>query len=650
MSFTTKNLIGLKYHFENFYDISIKKYQSAGTLKSTEYDIFLSELESIDITILTYLNHSILSGENYIVNFSNIDIDKLENSYDGKITRENGKILNFLDEIRKETKDEITRKRKELLDHQKRNGIFLKDRLKEYKKLCEYTKVKKDIKNLTTTEYDVNHLLNEHKDISFASSYQLNILLAKLDHDYHSGIEIERQLNRIYQHLEGLVIEENVEIFNILKDKANFLTYKILKRREKALMNKGLGDSGFSKLKGVRTQLNKKKGQIKYFKSFVDEIDTIEEKEINDERVYHKYHRLSKNYRKDGRVELINNLIVKFSLEESRVENDFDRIAYDNMVVFLETQKFRAELSEYRTSLKNDKINLNDIKKLYTAIDISFKSLESKTSKRRGYRFITEFNYAIQDTLSKIEMILDNKKYQIDDTGVDVIRLVRSSFINSVKIFIKYYQWSFDKNNIHIYSPFESCRHRVSLTNKFYDNGVDEKKISLDLFIDSSYVLPINFSKNRNDFETLAKANENTLSNIHFRVSEFNLKDVEKRTDKAVKKSQLNSIQIIAVFAALITFITSSSASFATENLLDVRNISFILITLILGFGIFSLLLKIIVDAKMKYVFFMLFTFVILFLIMIHFHSQIFEKTGKIFDEKVKDSINIETPVVNNSE
>ncbi len=118
------------------------------------------------------------------------------------------------------------------------------------------------------------------------------------------------------------------------------------------------------------------------------------------------YHILSKEYRKEGGVDKLKNLIkdfkeIKKEYNNSLSRNIFDDLAYENMLVFLQVQLFRAQKQVYLNHIKQN-IEFQKIFNDFNKLSYNYEETIDKTKERRDYKIILDYFDAIKETLNHI--------------------------------------------------------------------------------------------------------------------------------------------------------------------------------------------------------------------------------------------------------
>ncbi len=173
-------------------------------------------------------------------------------------------------------------------------------------------------------------------------------------------------------------------------------------------------------------------------------------------------------------------------------------------------------------------------------------------------------------------------------------------------------EWSKRKNNIHIYVPYKQCVKYVKIPKEKLQQVQDEhNQESIGLFIDSSYVVPLDYEYDQNKFKWLTEEIKNLLTSVHLLISEDSQNDIEKKTEAIVKKSQISHIQVLGVFAALMAFIMTSTITIAKMPPPNPETLFLIFLIFVIGFALFLLLLRISLEKEVR-LFFISFLIIIM--------------------------------------
>ncbi len=621
--------------------------------------VFTSLIEGI----LQNINFSIISGE-----YVEEDISSLLNDFDKSIKQE----------IDKQAKIQCTEK-EQILDcinqlnlaleyyckldkiaKNHLNNIYLGDTkfyfIDETSRLFsrnEIREVSEIIKNPKNAKHN-NHLL--------LSLLKANVLLAELDSSIECSEKFLRTLLNIYH---SFLIRENYEkkegdtavalsIYEILKEKCEFLIYKVMCR----LDVDSIIDDEFKNLKKESLKKDDLKSSPEYFVSLFDKTDLVYSKDYKDP--YYIKEELKKiseldllddthSIHKHGKILYKSNISVNQSLEKldylilktrdkiinsdnsSQLE-DFNSYAFTNVVFLLMKNKL--------------KVISNDIDKIIEDIDIEVSDSTITKIKEN----IEKLNLYYRDIKSLIENINTTHKYKLNDyyhtliyaeviyklsqfcllksvykkdlvtiakellkeTGIKYDNKFNKSINNEGLIYEieKNYQICKAINYLPVYSTFKECL--VSIGSKYEHYPIQ------NIFLDSSYVLPINYSAQRKKINDL-KSDYYYINSLLSRVDYFNREmeetkrvlqkeikekfdekfdQVEKQLDGKVRDSNIGGLQILGTFTSVLAIIVVFTNIIPkSENIL--LGIIYML-AFSLSLGVFLLTLNYIINYKQE--------------------------------------------------
>ncbi len=578
--------------------------------------------------IYTNFNKSIIAGEYYVYSISSLSENKIKAVE---------LIENFKGKVQKNKKLEV--KIKIFLNT---NLDLLKDvteRLFDrYERLAKYCEVGSPTKKYAINSDSFGSTLEKTRKFNTGKDnldkyftenflFEFNIFLSKIENDYNCNDEYLRVLNQIEKELTSSPINVDNEVLINLKYKCLFLIYKIELRKYKNSVLEDTNDvSEYPSISNKRNiifeledELCKEKNPYNYFFKQLKEIYSSnyrlsQKKEIellksidDSKNVIFSMHYLSKAYRKKGDVDKLVDLQSRLKTNFDKLNsNKFDSKAYQYVDVFLQTQKFRAKMRNIildfnnytnEDDFKKLKNNISDIDKEYTVLYQTGKSEGVK-----DYKIITYYNDFLIEILKKANKLI--LKHSNKKESFELIKQIRKSYKLNYLKFNERVKWAKEDDFMPIYLDFKNC------------------KLNNNVFLDTSYLLPIDFKFDYNFFNTNRDRLNEELSNIQFDFNHLEMESSEIMIETVIRKNQYTSIQIIAVFAALITFVSTSTGLMATGTT-TLKDASYVLIALTLSFSLFSLLLNAILRNKnqSKWTVFIVYLIIFISIFLIH-HLQ----------------------------
>jgi len=143
------------------------------------------------------------------------------------------------------------------------------------------------------------------------------------------------------------------------------------------------------------------------------------------------------------------------------------------------------------------------------------------------------------------------------DQDFDKIKAIIAELEVCIKKLFENYEWAADSNFLAYQLPFKEC---------LVDAPLDNKE-TLSIFLASSFILPINFEKIRNEIQQIKTdfVKYKTMLDIHTSISaeKEEIKKIKIQIDQTEKKY----IEILSIFAAIVLF-----ASGEIQLFKDVQN------------------------------------------------------------------------------
>lgn len=435
--------------------------------------------------------------------------------------------------------------------------------------------------------------------------FEVSIYLAQLDYDFQCSKEYLNNLIWFKVELEKAVrkYEDSPDVLDILFSKCNFLIKKILKRRgdgkviiddEELLIDKlNQSINHYKSFDTLNNERYKKNSTIYWLNSELalqchGELDANQIKYVN-------VHFLAKYYNKRSKEEgdkylekndeLIN-YINRKPIEDINEVKAYNEWAKQSMIIFLEKNKLKILLNNLSLKIKDvTKLREEEIDGWVDAIHQQVNKIDL-TPKAKINDDYYQYKITIKTFIVLINLIFTNRK------AFEWKKLLRK--INKLNDdFVKQYERRLDvaeSNNLTpFYLPFNECID-VFKDSKDSTGKTEEWR----LFLDSAYLLPINFehekkesldiqsdylnAKTKSDIvlnyliddiesrtqETVASFKKDINDNLESKIKESNnhieiknenlVRDVNRITDEHT----MRGVQVLGIFAGIMSFAFSS--------------------------------------------------------------------------------------------
>jgi|GEM_PF-3645092 len=540
MSFLNRAIIYLQSTFpedwiNTSFDFSTDKYESLPKIGG-----LLSDATS---ELCDCINLSIISGEYIIKEGLKSEIDKIQSILKGiGIININGnEVDDDLSELNQLIYFEVTE-------------FFIKPLLfatNRYKGLCHFIDRKLDKYKSKPVLFDVYQDENLKKEYETSLNPEVfkkikvieyNIDLARIDASLTVN---EKALSRCLLISKGLSnslpIEEGYH--KVLFWKANFLIYKIIYRYEQDEKNY-LYAFDFSDNEIDKNELNV--GEFKLFQNITEHhyddqrvksrftrtrIQKFYEKLEKDETPsFSDYHAVIKSYKDEkNSLEQLKNLVEHYC-EYFKEFQKSTSLKYDKKAAIV--TKHYILNNELSLKIQKGELNLSNW-------EAEFNNFKNLSSENNLHNFFPYYKFALFIS-GEIETYVKNENVDLKHLN----QLV-SNYEEVVKELYKAYEWCVDNRFIAFLLPFEES------TIKWKDGKFGE----VNVFLYSSFVLPLNYSKIKNEiesiksdilkFKTILGIQENLI------VQKTAIKEIKDDIDKSEKRS----IEILSIFSAIVLFV-----------------------------------------------------------------------------------------------
>lgn len=413
----------------------------------------------------------------------------------------------------------------------------------------------------------------------------------------------------------------------ITKNKCQYLIYKILKRidRSSKLANDGISISIFYNQKQIQLSTKKLESILKEEKSpyicFLEKSNLIYDPNISENALKDKIDSIESLH--------IDCKVFKRQIEKGRVfgskkeskkyKATFDKIKNGNnkhLETFESktvTQKFALISYEYLINNISYKYEIESIINEFTCLEDLNRTIDKFIGKYNEYskkcdfennnrlifpnlQHIRYFIQGVEKLLEKVKSVIVNTRnifdlYELERVELSIREIAECINIQS-KLYFKHLQFLRNKNFYPVYNDIKLCFSENEAKFRIYMPSLKTRNnpyifCSSSLFLDSSYVLPSNYSYLKFNMEELIRNINNENSQILSSLEVFFSRNVEKSLDVKIKENQFNAIQTLSVYAIIITFILGSiSALPKFEQGIKVLPYFMLLLGFILGFFI----------------------------------------------------------------
>jgi hypothetical protein len=534
--------------------IKIEELEKEEFRKKVQSDKFV--LEEHELAIMKFLNYSLISGE-YIGR-----TDLISESY----------INYFL----------VTGAKKEINTAFQCYNDFTNN-------INSHITVIADYKNPESTFYKTKriNLRNKISNLSiidetkseFDCAYRLfliNLSLSDFDEYFEISEEHRRELGIYEEELKHIIAyRSNSIIYKVVLDKCEFLKAKIDFRDNKTddLRSDNLYKSFWDKTK------------IHYSKS--EELDKTIEKnnfKIADIHRINKFIRKNKTSKYEKKAEQLDLYIgwITSKLNNSKVV-EVDKISYESAINLLKNSKIRILLDEEKDKSFSTILSYITDKKTPFIKNNIILEIEEFIKNDNKYNYLG-FEKIVNFFKKAIERLEQNDDYLnfldgINDFTDDEITSYKNTINFNINTLKELYKNALDKldtsidefrklNLKPIYLPFDEC---------IIENAIKVGDDKLNLFLDSSYILPVNFEKtikeielNRLEFPFEIKLIKAQISNkIAYFLNENHLNKEKDDLKKTIKENEFKTVQIVAMFVTIATFILINVRLFDNKSALE---------------------------------------------------------------------------------
>lgn len=448
-------------------------------------------------------------------------------------------------------------------------------------------KFKKDVADLLHTGVSTDEILND-------MMFEINILLAYLDEYLECNKEILDELTAIDRHLKKQFRNDvNGEIFDLLKQKAAFLAYKIQRRNKKTKPLTSIPEwdenNAYSEFKHkLDAHYKTKKQTVKQAILSCEEYnpETSPSCKLEDfHGASHFFRRVSEDhngYRKNELEKLLKKIQRKrktegnLSLFDQVAFKSFDTLLFNSSIDFKirlekEDANFSNVLADIRNFLSGKKETAN-----VTFLDEIEKELTHYSGINSQNYYCYELFLEFLDSLLKYlrsnpAKTVNFEKNTLDETDLGEIRKRIESLTSYIRTLyasaLNHINSNLDKMMTHeikpVYLSWEECfiKHK-------WEDGVEGH-----LFVDSAYVLPNNFEAIKSkiySWEIFLDTEMNLLTNsIELQLNINFIENKNLNFEKKVRENEIKVVQIVSIFVSIATFVLINVKIFDNKSGLE---------------------------------------------------------------------------------
>ena len=523
----------------------------------------------------------------------------------------------------------------------------LKDKTNEIQGVIKhYLLFIEDVKTIINNpEKDEIFILSKSKyqsdnDSDILKLFTLNLFLCFSDILFQEKQDCYQEITSIKE----LLSEERFSNLNLnpqiekIKKKATFLLFKWCKRAKL---------SGFSMLK--EDKIKEYKDDINNFgknwKKWVTHIENHyykeEEKSLFVDKIKKSYTKIKDNDFEDFTCKDIH-LYIKFYKD---IDKNIDKL--DEINVFLKKRIEDSTISNYEKSIRTIIYNYarNNRFSLFTETCDNREELKEEYNKidnKDNKNYFLQYKF-INKSIELLNAELNKKNENITIDQIEKIEKYLKEIESEYETYKTNIEWILE----HIYFIY-----RVSL----------EECIIDDIFIYSSFLLPLDNRKSKKDYEKIVDSFRELKSQLPLfrRIAIFNTKISEKvkeevtQFDEKIEKRDAKTIELMGLFTAIIAFVMGSIPTFQyLKNIYDVGIFFIVFATSLISFLL--VLLLIIRKTKInKFFWLQLVLIIVFFIAMIKFTIYLSDKKDNaitfqqqsentIIEEKITSNKTIDT-------
>lgn len=461
-----------------------------------------------------------------------------------------------------------------------------------------------------TDNIDFSHFgsLNNHNNLNLLR-FKINIQLALIDEGYLCDEKILVQLSNYYVFLYSQREKAKITndfITNFLIDKASFLILKIYHRFNKTELVRIIEGVNKYEFNFSNLESSLRNSKFSNYKEYIDKllhhyhndsliitVDTSFPDTDSVEKIHH-YCKGLKNLSKSGDLfedaysKAVSNLnqlcngisnVLKRLKKEKKVNDYFAYLAAESIV---NNTLFKIQCNFFLNNTKKILENKNSLEKIKEV----YSKLSETEYEKDSFQIELIFSRFIKSLLHKISKQIDSfDDYEkLSKIKTDLLDLFYTSN-NKLRHNI---QSNVELRLMPIYLTMPECYTSIS-----YTEGETTKTINQ--FTDSGYILPSDYSSLILECDKLLIE----VRNVDITIHNFYYKFQEKIFEQKIKENQFQTITVIGLYAAIITFILGSLSS-ATR--FQFSKVEFFMFMVVFAFciSLFVLLLRLLFAKPQK--------------------------------------------------
>lgn len=452
--------------------------------------------------------------------------------------------------------------------------------------------------------------------------FLINVRIAELDEGYICNSSRRNELTKLISLLEELDQRGSISrdsITKILIVKSKFLLLKLLRRLKN---NRGIETTyGLNHYSFDITSLEKniRESNIIFISDFIDDINNhyhnsniYDYKKLNKEifsvRLVHKNCKYIKKQLEAGDLsknkteELLKctiddlNWIKKLIKENPKIKNRSNWYAYISSESLLNNTFFKIKCFQFITQ----KTKLQEIVSDFDSINKLYSKLSTEENAKDCFQIDLIYSNFLRDLLN---IILTKITSEIDFGNlVKCVDAIVLQFLKTAEKLEAHLATNTELSLMPLYLLMSECYGKFTIQDS-------EKKEEILIFIDSSYILP-------SDYSNLLKIKSEISSEISRISTAIHLKIATQREslfESKLKENQFQIIQVIGLYAAIITFILTSLSTASKFQFSKIELLMF-MIVFVFCISVFVLLLRAIFSGIVKVTIFAIFSAILLFL------------------------------------
>lgn len=381
------------------------------------------------------------------------------------------------------------------------------------------------------------------------NDFELALRLSDIDHNLIVKPNKLQDLLLIYHTLEDKR-KKNDLVVQLLLDKCSFLLKKVIMRftrdphnyyyaldfEDKLIEQEGFSAGAFQQFENstkIHYPTKDKKKLFHQFEAFSKEC--LNKWREEDGLSFEEYHALVKYQKEYNHTSLEKFEVLVESFKRKRAlcsNNHFDKWAFGASKVYI-----HDNLVSFK--LKKQNYSIDDIDKIF----IENKEIQGEENIKNYFPFLK---------ISEILLQMAENELKKNSNSYDEVNKIVGLLEEVEKEMFLCFEWCSDHQFIPYQLPFGECRKEVE---------VDGNKV--DIFLASSFILPMNFEKVSNDLEEVRRKINDFKSKFDIHISITKEKQDIKEVKETIQRTDKRHIEILSVFSAIVLFVSSNIQVFS---------------------------------------------------------------------------------------